>query len=174
MLTVGTGIGGCIVIDGQVFRGFGNSACEIGYMNMSGSDFQTLGAASVLSKKVAEWKNGTTAVWNGYRIFKEAEKGDELCIRAIDEMIEVLGQGIANICYVINPEVVVLGGGIMSQEEYLKEKIGGAVERYLIPYIASQTRIAFAKYKNHAGMLGAFYHFQHMRAGKDKGAVTQI
>lgn len=74
-------------------------------------------------------------------------------------MTDVLGQGIANICYVLNPEMVVLGGGIMAQEEYLREPIQNAVNQYLVPSIASCTKIAFAKHKNDAGMLGAFYHF---------------
>lgn len=56
MLTIGTGIGGCIVLDGKVFHGFSNSACEVGYMHMDGSDFQTLGAASILSKKYPSGK----------------------------------------------------------------------------------------------------------------------
>lgn len=159
MLTIGTGIGGCAIIDGKVFHGFSNSACEVGYMHMAGSDFQTLGAASILSRKVAEWKNEPSERWNGYRIFQDAQKGDALCIRAIDEMTDVLGQGIANICYVLNPEVVVLGGGIMAQEEYLKGRVEKAVEKYLVASIASRTRIAFAKHRNDAGMLGAFYHF---------------
>ncbi|MEZ3486085.1 MAG: ROK family protein [Lachnospiraceae bacterium] len=172
MLTVGTGIGGCIVADGKVFHGFSGSACEVGYMHMAGSDFQTLGAASILSRKVAEWKRGPACVWNGRHIFEAAGKGDELCIRAIDEMVDVLGQGIANICYVMNPEVVVLGGGIMTQEEYLRSRIEKAVEKYLIPSISSCTRIAFAKHKNDAGMLGAFYHFMQ-RQQKEPFAVQR-
>ena len=56
MLTIGTGIGGCILLNGEVFHGFSNSACEVGYMHMDDSDFQTLGAASILTKKVAAWK----------------------------------------------------------------------------------------------------------------------
>ena len=164
MLTIGTGIGGCIIADGKVFRGFSNSACEVGYMHMAGSDFQTLGAASILTRKVAEWKNEPAEVWNGYHIFEEAKKGDELCVRAIEEMADVLGQGIANICYVINPETVVLGGGIMAQEEYLRPLMEHALEKYLIPSICSRTRIAFAKHRNDAGMLGAFYHFMQRRS----------
>lgn len=160
MLTIGTGIGGCLVLNGEVYHGCSGSACEVGYMHMDGSDFQTLGAASILTRKVAEWKNEPGESWDGYRIFEEAKAGDELCRRAIDEMTEVLGKGIANICYVINPEVVVLGGGIMAQEEYLKERIERALNRWLLPGIASHTRIAFARYQNHAGMLGAFYHFR--------------
>lgn len=164
VLTIGTGIGGCILADGKVFHGFSNSACEVGYMHMAGSDFQTLGAASILTRKVAEWKKEPAEVWNGYHIFEEAKKGDVLCIRAIEEMTDVLGQGIANICYVINPEVVVLGGGIMAQEEYLRPLMERALEKYLIPSIFSRTRIAFAKHRNDAGMLGAFYHFMQRRS----------
>ena len=160
MLTVGTGIGGCVIMNGSVFHGFSGSACEIGYMHMEGGDFQSLGAASILSKKVAKWKDEQEHIWNGIHIFEEAKKGDALCIRAIDEMVEVLGKGIANICYVINPEVVVLGGGIMAQEEYLKDKVEKSIRRWLISSIASHTRIAFARHRNFAGMLGAFYHFK--------------
>lgn len=158
-LTVGTGIGGCIIIQGKIFRGYSNSACEVGYMNMGDSDFQTLGAASILTKKVAERKTEPQERWNGYRIFEHAKKGDAVCCQAIDEMVDILGKGIANICYVLNPEIIVLGGGIMAQQEFLKEKIEQSVKRYLVPSIAENTKIAFAKHKNDAGMLGAFYHF---------------
>ncbi|MBS5939884.1 ROK family protein [Clostridium sartagoforme] len=159
-LTIGTGIGGCILIDGNVFHGFSNSACEIGYMHMFDSDFQTLGASSILTKKVAEIKQNSEVIWDGYHIFEEAKKGDDICITAIDEMVEVLGMGIANICYVINPEVVVLGGGVMAQDIYLKPKIEKALKKYLVPSIAEKTRLEFAKHKNDAGMMGAFYNFK--------------
>lgn len=161
MLTIGTGIGGCLTVNGEIFHGFGNSACEVGYMHMDGSDFQTLGAASILTKKVAARKQEPEEVWNGYRIFEEAKKGDVICCQAIDEMTEVLGKGIANICYVVNPEVVVLGGGIMAQEEMLRSKIETSLQKYLLPQMSSYTRIAFAQHKNDAGMLGAFYHFMN-------------
>lgn len=160
MLTIGTGIGGCAIIDGHVFRGVSGSACEVGYMSMKESDFQTMGAASILSRKVAEWKNESEEKWNGKLIFEEAKKGDAVCIRAIDEMVQVLGEGIANICYVLNPEVVVLGGGIMAQEAYLKERIEKAMDQKLVPGIRIHTKLAFAVHQNHAGMLGAFYHFK--------------
>ena len=74
-------------------------------------------------------------------------------------MAEVLGRGIANICFVINPEVVVLGGGIMAQEAYLKERIETALKKNLVASMEEKTRLEFARHKNDAGMLGAFYHF---------------
>lgn len=161
-LTIGTGIGGCILIDGRVFHGYSNSACEVGYMHMFDSDFQTLGASSILCRKVAErktaaGKDGTG--WDGRRIFEEAKKGDDICSQAIDEMVLILGRGIANICYVLNPQTVVLGGGIMAQEAFLKPKIQAALEQYLVPSIAGNTALKMAAHRNNAGMLGAFYHF---------------
>lgn len=80
-------------------------------------------------------------------------------MQAIEEMTDTLGKGIANICYVINPEVVVLGGGIMAQEDFLKDRIEKAVKKYLVSSIEEHTKITFAENQNDAGMLGAFYHF---------------
>lgn len=166
-LTVGTGIGGCALIDGKVLRGCSNSAMEIGYMYEGEADFQTLGAASILSRKVAMQKKDPAEIWNGVRIFEAAKAGDEICKSAIDEMCQVLGRGIADICYVLNPEVVVLGGGIMTQKEYLRPRIQNALEKYLKPVICQHTRLEFAHHQNDAGMLGAFYHFmERQKKGK--------
>ncbi len=160
MLTVGTGIGGCAILNGRLLHGSGYSACEIGYLHMRGSDFQSLGAASVLTSKVASWKGEPKSQWSGIRIFSEAKKGDSMCIRAIDEMASALGEGIADICYILDPEVVVLGGGIMTQRQYLKSRIEAAVREYLNENVASHMRLAFASHGNDAGMLGAFYNFK--------------
>lgn len=160
-LTIGTGIGGAILLDGQVFHGFSGSACEVGYMHLSGGAFQDLAASSVLVKKVTKWKGAREGSLDGKDVFERAKNGDMDCIRAIDEMIDVLGMGISNICYVINPEVVVLGGGIMAQREYLEGRIRQSLKHYLLPNIAEKTRLEFAKNQNQAGMLGAFYHFKN-------------
>lgn len=159
-LTIGTGIGGSIIIDGKVFHGFSGSGCEVGYMHLPGGEFQDMGASSILVKKVAALKGVEISSINGKYVFENAKKGDADCVRAIDEMTDVLGMGIANICYVVNPEVVVLGGGIMAQKEYLGEKIRKSLDKYLIASVASNTKLAFAQNQNQAGMLGAFYHFK--------------
>ena len=159
-LTIGTGIGGAILIDGKVFHGFSGSGCEVGYMHLPGGEFQDLGASSILVKKTAEFKNVSPESINGKYVFEHAKEGDADCIRAIDEMTDVLGMGIANICYVLNPEIVVLGGGIMAQKEYLYDRIRKSIDKYLIPSVAKNTKLAFAENQNKAGMLGAFFHFK--------------
>ena len=159
-LTIGTGIGGAILIDGKVFHGFSGSGCEVGYMHLPGGEFQDLGASSILVKKVASYTNTDPEEINGKYVFEQAKQGDEDCIRAIREMCEVLGMGIANICYVVNPEVVVLGGGIMAQKEYLKDLLRDSLDKYLLPSVAQHTRLEFAQNQNQAGMLGAYYNFR--------------
>ena len=162
-LTIGTGIGGAIIVNNEVYHGAFGSGGEVGYMNMMGSTFQDLGASSVLVKKVAKMKGISEKDINGKYIFDKAKKGDIDCVKAIDELIEVLGQGIANICYIINPEVVVLGGGIMAQKEYLYDKIRSSMDKNLIPFIGNKTRLEFAVNKNRAGMLGSYFNFRNMQ-----------
>ena len=161
-LTIGTGIGGSIIINNEVYHGAFGSGGEVGYMNMNKSTFQDLGASSILVKKVACMKNIEPEKIDGKYIFENAKSGDKDCINAIDDMIEVLGQGIANICYIINPEVVVLGGGIMAQKEYLYDKIKSSMDKNLIPFISNKTRLEFAMNGNKAGMLGAYFNFKNM------------
>lgn len=156
-LTIGTGIGGCLLFGNKIFHGFSNSACEIGYMDMCGQEFQQRGSATTMVKKVSLWHQDDESTWNGQRIFEEAQVGNELCIKGIEEMIDSVTTGIATICYVINPETVVLGGGIMSQKNYLESKFQQSLSKKLIPQIAKKTNLVFAHHKNNAGILGAFY-----------------
>ena len=60
--------------------------------------------------------------------------------------------------------LVVLGGGIMAQKEYLEEKISNALDKYLLPSIRKNTRLAFAQNQNQAGMLGAFCHYRKLHS----------
>ncbi|MGO0913575.1 ROK family protein, partial [Clostridioides difficile] len=158
-LTIGTGIGGCIIINNKLINGFSNSAGEVGYMNVNGSSFQELASTSSLIKKVAKIKNLNENDLNGKIIFDLAKNNDEDCLKELDNMIKSLAVGIANICYVINPEVVILGGGIMAQEKFLKPKIDKVLKEVLIERVYKNTNIEFAKRQNDAGMLGALYNF---------------
>ncbi len=164
-LTIGTGIGGCFIVNGTVLRGQSYSACEIGHLKMFDTEFQKLAATTALVQNVAQKKNCPAESLNGKIIFDLAKNGDSDCIQAIDNLVDILGYGIANLCYCFNPEVVVLGGGIMAEKPYLETRIRTAIDRHLIPYVAQHTRLAFAQNKNHAGLLGAYIHFQSQQKG---------
>lgn len=159
-LTVGTGIGGCVILDGKVLHGASCSAMEVGYLPVDGSEFQQLGAASVLCREVAARKKDSIDQWDGRRIFAEAGKGDAVCREAINELCRILVKGISSICYVLNPDTVVLGGGIMAQRDYLEPKIHSMLKTALRPMTRQALQLKFAEYGNDAGLLGALYHFQ--------------
>lgn len=156
-LTIGTGIGGCAIIEGKVISGFSNSGCEVGYMNMFGTEFQELASSTTLVSNVSK-RLGIEDI-NGKIIFEKAKNGDLVCIEEIDKLCDYLGYGIANICYILNPEIVILGGGIMAQKEYLYNKIRNSLKKYLMQPIFEKTKLDFAQYENQAGMLGAYYNF---------------
>lgn len=158
-ITIGTGIGGCIILDNKLFRGFGNSAGEIGYMKMFDSDFQSMASTSALVAMVSRGKGISNSELNGVEVFRMARAGDRICREAIADFCDKIGYGIANICYVINPEVVVLGGGIVKQKDYIYDLIRNSMDKYLIDLISKSTILEFARNGNQAGMLGAFYNF---------------
>lgn len=158
-LTVGTGIGGCLVIDGQIFHGFSNAAFEVGYITVKGGSFQGQAATSVLVKKIAEARGITPDQIDGKQIFAEAKGGVTDCVLAIDELVDALAEGIANIVYVVNPQIVVLGGGVMAQQDYLKPRIEAALKAKIIPTVYNNTHLAFAQRGNDAGMVGALINF---------------
>ena len=157
--SIGTGIGGCFIENGRLLHGNSYSACEVGYLPFEEETFQNLASTSALCRFVAERKGDQLDRWNGRRIFKESAKGDPICQEEIERLGKRLGKGIAMLCYILNPQIVVLGGGIMSQEEKLRPWIEEGFKQASIPLIANSTTIRFASHQNAAGMKGALVHF---------------
>ncbi|HFU4463644.1 TPA: ROK family protein [Streptococcus suis] len=159
-LTIGTGIGGCLLINKEIYHGSINAACEVGYLPLAEGAFQDIASTTALVQHVADLHGDSVSAWDGYRIFEEAKAGNRKCQAAIHQLTDYLGKGVATICYVTNPEIVILGGGIMAQKEYLGPILQESLKRHLLPSLVEHTKLAFAEHENAAGMLGAFYHFQ--------------
>lgn len=153
-LTVGTGIGGAVILDGALWHGAANSAGEVGYLPMEGGSFQELASTSAL---VARVQGAIGETLTGREIFRRAIGGDTVCAREIERMCQVLARGIANCLCVLDPGAVLLGGGIMAQKDYLRPILSVYLKEYANPYILSHTKLAFASLGNHAGMAGAYY-----------------
>jgi len=158
VLTVGTGIGGCLLLEGQVYHGGSFAACEVGYLLQDGQPWEELGSTRALVQRVTAAKQATAGVWDGRNIFAAAQEGDQVCQREIDYLVEALAKGIANLCYTLNPGVVVLGGGIMAQQTYLGPRLKRALAKYLVSHVRQHTRLDFAAFGNQAGLLGAFFN----------------
>lgn len=161
-LTIGTGIGGSVILDGKLLNGIGYTAGEIGYMDVNGNYIQNIASSKYLVEKVQKEKverEGITDTITGVDIFELAKRGDEICIAGINEIISNLAVGVRNIIYLLNPEVIVIGGGITAQKEYLEEKIRKEVNDRMISDMFRKTRIELAQQGNQAGLLGALYNF---------------
>ena len=165
-LTIGTGIGGSFILNGEVYHGTSHSAMEIGYMQIPGGMFQRMASTSALVKRVASRKRDPEELWNGKRIFGEVAKEDKICLEELDRLCDALSIGLSNLCYAFNPECIVLGGGIMEQKDILLPKIWGHLQEHLVPIVAENTRLLAASLGNRAGLLGAYVHFHNRQKGK--------
>ena len=159
MLTLGTGIGGAIFIDGELYRGHSFSAGEWGNMLIEGKTFEEVASISGLIRLVSKYKG--KGKWNGKRIFELYDKGDREVAQAVGIFFKHLAIGISNLAYIFNPETIIIGGGITDRgNEFLKE-VKEEVSKYLNQEIYNNCEIELAQNGNCAGMIGAIYHFLH-------------
>ncbi|HDR4867105.1 TPA: ROK family protein [Bacillus cereus] len=159
MLTLGTGIGGAIFIDGKLYRGHSFSAGEWGNMLIEGKTFEEVASIAGLIRLVSKYKG--KGKWNGKRIFELYDKGDREVAQAVGIFFKHLAIGISNLAYIFNPETIIIGGGITDRgNEFLKE-VKEEVSKYLNQEIYNNCEIELAQNGNCAGMIGAIYHFLH-------------
>lgn len=177
-LFVGTGIGGGIIIDGKLFTGSGYAGAEIGHMiiNTEGPLCKCgqRGCLEAYSSKVAitrELKAGiarglpsglkdTLAEENG--VIKSSElkrairSGDRLAISTLERAVYYLSAGIGNLINIFNPEMVILGGGVVEAlEEEILDLVGKNISRFAWPVMLEQTVIKAAQLKDDAVLYGA-------------------
>ena len=159
-LTIGTGIGGALVIDNKLINGASDVAGEIGYMKINGVSIQDIASTTALVKFVAKRKNINIGDINGKIIFDLAKKGDLICTEEIKNLVKNICSALENLVYIVNPEVIILGGGIMEQKEYLEPLFNEEFKKLLPEKFINNTKIKFASLGNKAGMMGALKKFK--------------
>jgi glucokinase len=164
-VTVGTGIGGGIVLDGQLYRGVDRSHPEIGHHVIDASGpactcgFRGCWEALATGPAMAAWyksKAGTAADANGLgakEIFERARKGEAVAREAVERETYYLGLGLANLIGLFVPEVIVLGGSVMKSVrlEDLRKVIGQGCR--FVPW--EKTELALASLGEDANLIGA-------------------
>ena len=158
-MTVGTSIGGCLIMDGRVVHGVSRSAGEIAYMRVPGGRLHERCSAAGLVSAVCCANGLPAGSIDGRFVFDLLAKGDPAAQEEVALLIDSLADAITNVVCVVNPERIVLGGGIMAQEAVLRPLLEAALRDRLPPIVDEATTIAFAATQNNAGMLGALYHF---------------
>ncbi|MDO5027266.1 MAG: ROK family protein [Tissierellia bacterium] len=160
MLAVGTGVGGAFLTGGRIFRGANNCGLEVGYMSFGQDKFEHFASTSGLInyyKSISGKKN-----CDGLEIFDLAKKNDSKALEAIDVTMDYLCRGIANITYILDPSYIVLGGGIMEQEDFLRPIIEEKLGKYMLPLAYGNLKLLFAKAGNMAASYGALHHYYQM------------
>lgn len=155
-LTVGTGIGGALIIDGQIYRGASGQAGEIGYLPMKDNIFEKISSTTALinrAKDLYPEKNYS----NGIEIFESIDKNEPEAVELIDYMTENLARGIANIMLIVSPSIILIGGGISEQKDKFLDPIRQKVKNLLPENVYNSTTITNTSLGNKSGLYGAYY-----------------
>lgn len=177
-VTLGTGVGGGIIIDGKIYSGFNFAGGEMGHMvtHVGGRKcgcgrrgcFETYASATAIIRdtkaaakkhpesKIMELCKGDIKKISGRTVFDARDLGDEVAKSVIDNYIKELGEGIVNYINIFQPEILMLGGGIANQGEKLLVPLRKFVfERSYGANLIPRTEIVCATLGNDAGIIGA-------------------
>jgi glucokinase len=180
LITVGTGIGGGIVLEGRMHRGAFGVAGEIGHLNMvpdglpcgcggkgcweqyaSGRALRRYGreraaADRVRGARLLELNEGIAETIRGIHITQAAQEGDPLALEVYEELADWLGRGMADLAALFDPAVFVLGGGVSDSGDLLREPVAKAFEKYLIGGVhRPRAEVVLASMGSAAGIAGA-------------------
>jgi glucokinase len=155
-LSIGTGIGAGIIMDGHLLRGSGDIAGAAGWFAFARGHrpiYRQLGCweAEAAGPALARRANLRSAE----AVIAAARAGDIGARAAIDKTAQYLGMGIANIVSLLNPEMVVLGGGLMQAVDLFLPTIKQVVHKWAQPIAGDQARIEATTLRGNAGLFGA-------------------
>jgi glucokinase len=164
MLTLGTGVGGGLVLDGKMYRGAVGAAAELGHMVLSyGGDpcggtceghghFEQFASGRAADRAAAEILGEAAGA---RELVAAAREGNDAALEAMHEIGRRLGAGIGSLVNVFDPEVVVLGGGFSSALDLLLDSAREVVSQEALPPGRTSARIVPAELGGDAGMIGA-------------------
>jgi len=164
MLTLGTGVGGGLILDGRPYRGFVGAAAELGHIVVEHDGPPCQGVCTgrvhleslvsvTAAGKVARELFGENA--NAHDLVEQARAGNEAAVAALNHMGHILGSAIGSLVNIFNPEVVVIGGGFGTAGDLLIEPARERVRREALEPGRDLARIVPAQLGAEAGLIGA-------------------
>ena len=173
MVTLGTGVGGGVVLGGKILMGMSGVAGEIGHMTIDPYETETCGCG----KKgcLEQYASATGMVRAAERFLKEknmdsvlrqkdavsakdlwdaAKAGDKLANEIVDFVCDRLGSALANAIYLVDTEMIVIGGGVCAAGQFLLDKVENAYNGKVFAHSRNK-KFALAKLGNDAGIMGA-------------------
>ena len=178
MYTLGTGVGGGVVVDGQIFRGARGLGAELGHVVIRADGppcqgscpnfgcLETLCSGTALGRDAAHIANALPDSGLGRRLQEAgtvdgrdaialAREGDPDALALLERYAENLGVGIANAINVFEPELIVIGGGLSAAADLFLDRAWEEASRRALPALFEGVRIAVARAGTQAGVIGA-------------------
>ena len=172
-VTLGTGVGGGIVVEGRLLHGSTGSGAELGHMVLRKDEPEACncgkhgcveqycsatGVVRLATRHLAATE--APSVLRGRKltckdVFDAGKDGDAVALETLDEFYDLMGQFLGDVCTVVNPETVVIGGGVSKAGNVLLVGIERPFRKYVF-HAASKVRFALASLGNDAGAYGAF------------------
>lgn len=175
-ITIGTGIGSGIILNGKLVRGAANAAGEIGHIKLtlghgplcgcgdhgcfeayaSGPSIVAMAKEYIAGGKSAKYKEmATDGIITPYIVAQAALQGDAVSIRIFKQMGEIIGVGLSSVINLLNPEKVIIGGGVADAGDILLEPIRKTILDRAMPIQGQTVKIVPAQLANTAGVIGA-------------------
>lgn len=171
-VTVSTGVGGGAIIDGKIYRGNTRNALEIGHMTILPDgpkcNCGNYGCAEVLASGTAIGRQAREAVAAGektslsnydnvtsYEVFVETAKGDEVAKNILQKSLNYLGICVANTVITLDPEMVVIGGGVSKGGQIVFDTVRDVVNKRCFKSMADAVKVVPAGLGTDAGVVGA-------------------
>ena len=169
-LTIGTGIGGGVIINGELFRGSHYSGAELGHTTIKYDGLkcrcggkgclERYASASAMielydKKLVTHSSSEKKEIIDVEYIFEQMRSGNPTAIEVIEQSTYFLGRGIASFINIFNPTIIIIGGGVAEAGEIYLKKVEEVAFKYAMDSTKENVKIVGAKLGNKAGCLGA-------------------
>lgn len=174
-ITVGTGIGSGLIVNGKLVRGASNAAGELGHIKLQMTDGPLCGCGdfgcleafasgpAIVSMAEEYIKGGKSTKYRElanpditpYIVSEAAKQGDAVAARIFTIIGEYIGIGLASVVNLLNPEKIIIGGGVADAGDVLLNPIKEMIQKRAMKIAASTVQIVPAKLGNNAGVIGA-------------------
>jgi len=144
-VTLGTGLGGGIILDRKIHTGLMGGAGELGCVPFRGGIVEDLCSAALFSTKYNK---------TGAELYDEAKNGSKEAIMVFDELARNIGELLRIVMYILAPEAFVIGGSVAKAWEFLEKPLRKEVDKFLVPMISNKVDLLPAQLDN-AGLYGA-------------------
>lgn len=168
-IVLGTGIGGAVVIDKKILRGKNLHGGEFGFIQVTdekgenglGNVWSRVASTGALIRRVANRKNIDVSDLTGQLVF-EMEKDDEEVKEEFAEWFKVLAKGIYNIQYILDPEKILIGGGISARKDFI-DRLNQYLELMKNKESTLDIKVEKCEFDNDANLIGALYNFLYCK-----------